>query len=43
MNMMIFIGMCVCSTAIIGGYFIHLDNKRKAAAEKKEQSSKEAE
>ena len=25
MNMMIFIGMCVFSTAIIGGYFIHLD------------------
>lgn len=43
MNMMIFIGMCVLAMTIIGGYFVHQENKREAAAEKKEQSSKETE
>ena len=35
MNMMWFMGMCLLSTVIIGGFFIH------AAANKKGQSSKE--
>ena len=43
MNMMWFMGMCLLGTVVIGGYFIHLDNKRKAAAAKREQSSNEAE
>ena len=41
MNMMWFMGMCLLSTVIIGGFFIHRDNKRNAAANKKGQSSKE--
>ena len=50
MNMMWFMGMCLLSTVIIGGflaailiplYFVYQDNKRKAAAGKKGQSSKE--
>lgn len=35
MNMMWFMGMCLLSTVIIGGFFIHRDNKRNAAANKK--------
>lgn len=38
---MCFMGMCLLSTVIIGGFFIHRDNKRNAAANKKGQSSKE--
>lgn len=41
MNMMWFMGMCLLSAVIIGGFFIHRDNKRNAAANKKGQSSKE--
>lgn len=36
MNMMWFMGMCLLSTVIIGGFFIHRDNKRNAAANKKD-------
>ena len=42
MNMMWFMGMCLLSTVIIGEFFIHRDNKRKADANKKRQSSKES-
>ena len=41
MNMMWFMGMCLLSTVIIGGFFIHRYNNRNAAANKKGQSSKE--
>ena len=41
MNMMWFMGMCLLSTVIIPLYFVYQDNKRKAAAGKKGQSSKE--
>lgn len=43
MNMMWFMGMCLLSTVIIGGFFIHRDNKRNAAANKKDSLQRKAE
>lgn len=42
-NMMWFMGMCLLSTVIIGGFFIHRDNKRNAAANKKDSLQRKAE
>ena len=41
MNMMWFMGICLLSTVIIGGFFIHRYNKRTAAANKIGQTSNE--
>ena len=45
MNMMWFMGMCLLSTVIIGGFFIHRDNniirKTKNSSFKNEKSKKE--
>lgn len=39
MNYVYFMGLAVLLTAIIGGIFIHLDNKRQEIARKDKQSS----